>query len=207
MHKVQDVSQNPASGESKQLILIQNTDYRGTYAKPRTHVAFSKGRSFRLGKRSALTVMIVVIVALIIMLKVGSVYAQTLVLTPNPVVQGMNVQVTGNGFQSEENGEIQVYTSSAGSCAAIPSLTINTNTDNDGNLNSVTIPTSGLSAGTYCVEGNGFLNSPDTVMLIVNSSTTATGTVATSAPEYIYILPLVIVMVVAYVVMKRMHLI
>jgi hypothetical protein len=136
---------------------------------------------------------VVLIISLMAILNAGHVYAQTMVLTPNPVTQGIGVQVTGNGFQPGENAQISLYTSNAGACATIPVMNLNANTDDNGNLEPMTIPTSGLSPGTYCVEGNGFLDPPNSVNLVVNSATS--GTIAaqsSSTPAYLYALPLIL---------------
>jgi len=123
----------------------------------------------------ALIVTIVAIVTLTAILHAGNVYAQTLILTPNHVTQGMNVQVTGSDFEPMENGQIQVYTDNAGTCAVIPVMTLSASTSENGALGPVTIQTSGLSAGTYCVEASGFMDFPAAVYLTVNAgATTAT---------------------------------
>jgi hypothetical protein len=116
----------------------------------------------------------VAIVALTVILHAGNVYAQTLTLTPNQVAQGMNVQVTGSDFQPMQNGQIQVYMENAGTCAVIPLMTLDASTNDNGTLGPVTIQTSGLSAGTYCVEANGFMDFPAAVYLTVNAATTTT---------------------------------
>ena len=154
-----------------------------------------------------LILMVATVVVVVVGMRVGNVYGQTLVLTPNPVTQGMSVTATGNGYQSSESGQIQVYVSTGGSCAAIPSLTVNANTDDNGNLIAVTIPTSGLSAGTYCVEGNGFLNAPETVNLVVNPNGSGTGPTDSTVPAYIYTIPIAIVIIVGYILLNRLKLI
>lgn len=157
-----------------------------------------------LSKIGALFLGIVLVVTLTAVLNVGHVYGQTLVLTPNPVQQGVDVQVTGSGFQQYENAQIEVYSNSGGACASIPLMNFSATTDTNGNLETITIPTSGLAAGTYCVEGNGFLDPPDTVNLVVTAaSATITGT-STGTPRYVLALPLVVViMYIAYVVVGR----
>jgi hypothetical protein len=137
-----------------------------------------------LGVRSASIVTIVMIVALTVMLNVGSVYAQTLVLTPNQVTQGMSVQVTGSDFQPSEDGQIQVYPSNAGTCGLMPVMTLDASTDSRGNLNPVTIQTSGFSAGTYCIEANGFMSFPSPVDLIISAAVTTTPTAALQIPGF-----------------------
>jgi hypothetical protein len=127
----------------------------------------------RLSK-PALVVTIVAIITLTVILHAANVYAQTLILTPNQVTQGMNVQVTGSDFQPLEDGQIQVYTDNAGTCAVIPLMTLDASTNENGALGPVTIQTSGLSAGTYCVEANGFMGFPATVYLTVNAGATTT---------------------------------
>jgi len=160
-------------------------------------------RAFYLRKRLALIVTVLTIVTLTAMSNVGRVYAQTLVLTPNPVTQGVSVRVTGNGFQQFENAQIQVYTSTAGTCSSIPLATITATTDAKGNLQAMNITTSGMSAGTYCVVGNGFLDPPATVDLVVNSATTPIPIAAQSTPLYFYALPILLAfMGVAYLVMS-----
>ena len=132
-----------------------------------------------------------------------SVYAQTITLTPNPVTQGTDVQVTGSGFQQDENAQISLYTSSGGACSAIPVMNLSATTDTNGNLEPVTIPTGSLSAGTYCVEGNGFLDPPDTVDLTVNAVAGATVTQGPSTTTYLYGLPLILAVIgIIYVVMN-----
>jgi hypothetical protein len=159
----------------------------------------------QLWRRSALILVIVAILVLIVTLNIGNVSAQSLNLTPNPVTQGMNVQVTGSDFEPDENAQIQVYASTSGSCAAIPSMSLAATTDSNGALMPVTIPTSGLSAGTYCVEGNGFLDAPATVNLVVNPTTTAAPTAgAPTIPVYAYCIPpIAVVIFLVYSVMKR----
>jgi hypothetical protein len=144
------------------------------------------GALAKISGNPTLILTMIAIVTLITMLNMGNAYAQTLILTPNQVTPGINVQVTGNGFQPSENAEIQVFVSSAGACAVMPVMSINVNTDDNGNLIPVTIPTSELSAGTYCVEGNGFLDAPETVDLIVNPGTTTTTAPTTTTPGYVY---------------------
>ena len=173
-------------------------------AKCIVHRNLLQCRLVGLRKKLALIAMMVVIVAITAMLNVGSVYAQTIVLTPNPVTQGMDVLVTGSDFQQWENAQIEVFVDNGGTCAVIPAMTIAASSDNNGNLEPVTIPTSGLSAGTYCVEGNGFLEAPEAVTLIVSPATTTTTGAAPTIPEYVYGLPIIaVVIVLAYVVMKR----
>jgi hypothetical protein len=121
-----------------------------------------------------LIVTIVAIITLTVILQAGNVYAQTLILTPNQVTQGMNVQVTGIDFEPMENGQIQLYTDNGGTCAVIPLMTLSASTSDNGTLGPVTIQTSGLSAGKYCVEANGFMDFPAAVYLTVNGATTAT---------------------------------
>ena len=188
----------------ERLTLNQDGRKRGVSTHQNTQYC-SEFRPFRRWKTVALIFAVAILV--IVAIRVGNVYAQTLVLTPNPVTQGVNVMATGNGYQSSENGQIQVYVYTDGSCAAIPSLTVNGMTDDNGNLEAVTIPTSGLSPGTYCVEGNGFLNAPNTVTLTVNPGAGSTGSIASTAPEYMYTVPIAIVIIVAYVVLNRMKLV
>jgi hypothetical protein len=153
---------------------------------------------------SALLLAIVVVLTFTAVLDVGHVYGQTLVLTPNPVQQGVDVQVTGSGFQQYENAQIEVYSYVTGTCASIPLMNFSANTDVNGNLQSITIPTSGLAAGTYCVEGNGFLDPPNTVNLVVIATTGATTATGTSMTQYAYALPLVVILIfVAYAVIGR----
>ncbi|HXX72165.1 MAG TPA: hypothetical protein VEI80_00600 [Candidatus Acidoferrales bacterium] len=152
-----------------------------------------------LTKVSAVILTMITILTLTAVLDVGHVYGQTLVLTPNPVQQGVDVQITGNGFQQYENAQIEVYSSSGGACASIPLMSFSATTDTNGKLQAITMQTNGLSAGTYCVEGNGFLDPPDTVTLTVTASTGPTAAASTGLPIYIYALPLVIAfMVLAY---------
>jgi hypothetical protein len=127
----------------------------------------------RLSK-PGLIVTIVAIITLTVILHAGNVYAQTLIVTPNQVTQGTNVQVTGSDFQPMQNGQIQVYTDNAGTCGVIPLITLDASTNQNGALGPVTIQTSGLLAGTYCVEANGFMDFPAAVYLTVNGATTAT---------------------------------
>jgi len=129
-------------------------------------------------------VTIVAIAILAAILNVGFVHAQTLILTPNPVTQGTSVQVTGSDFQQDENAQIQLFQLSAGTCSVFPAMTLDASTDSNGNLNPVTIPTSGLAAGTYCVEGNGFLDSPETVDLVVNPGTASTTAASPQIPGF-----------------------
>jgi len=147
------------------------------------------------------------IVALTILLSGAKVCAQTLSLTPNPATQGEQVQVTGSGFQQDENAQISLYSYTAGACGSIPVMNINVNTDSDGNLQPITIDTSTLSAGTYCVEGNGFLDPPDTVNLVVNPAVAGAITgQASSTPVYLYCLPLSLVAIgVIYIRATRKH--
>ena len=148
--------------------------------------------------------MLVIVSILIVTLSIGFVSAQSLTLTPNPVTRGMDVQVTGSDFQSGENAQIVVYASSSGSCGAMPVLSLPATTDDNGVLTPVTIPTSGLSAGTYCVEGNGFLEAPPTVNLIVNPTTTTATTAAPTMPVYaLGIPPIALVILLIYAVIKR----
>jgi hypothetical protein len=149
---------------SKASIVGEFTKYSSAEKLPRS----------RVGARPALIVTIVAIVTLTVILHAGNVYAQTLILTPNQVTQGMNVQVTGREFQPLENGQIQVYTDNAGTCAVIPVMTLDASTSDNGTLGPVTIQTGGLSAGTYCVEANGFLDFPAAVYLTINAATTTT---------------------------------
>jgi hypothetical protein len=138
----------------------------------------------------------------------GIVYAQTLTLTPNPVTQGVDVQVTGTGFQQDENAQISLYTYTGSACSSIPVQNLSATTDSNGNLEPVTIATGSLSPGTYCVEGNGFLDPPDTVDLTVNSATGAgvAGVQAPSTPVYFWGLPLALTAIgLVYVVMSRKH--
>ena len=159
----------------------------------------------KIGVKSVLVLMLVAIATLTTALT-WSVYAQTLTLTPNPVTQGTDVQVTGSGFQPDENAQVSLYTDTAGACSAIPVMNLSATTDTNGNLEPLTIPTSGLSAGTYCVEGNGFLDPPDTVDLTVNSATAATATKGPSTSTYLYGLPLTLAAIgLIYVVMNRKH--
>ena len=159
-------------------------------------------RSVGLRKRSALILVIIAIVTLTVMLNVGSVHAQKLILTPNQVTQGMSVQVTGSGFYPYENANINVYQYQSGGCAGTPVIDLNAATDLNGNLQPVTISTSGLSAGTYCVEGTGFLDPPGSVNLIVNPGTARTTAVAPAIPEYFYLLLPAAFVVVVYGVIK-----
>jgi hypothetical protein len=96
----------------------------------------------------------------------------------------MNVQVTGSDFQPLENGQIQVYTDNAGTCTVIPLMTLDASTNDNGTLGPVTIQTSGLSAGTYCVEANGFLGLPATVYLTVNAATSTTTPASLQMPGF-----------------------
>jgi hypothetical protein len=146
----------------------------------------------------------IVVLTLTAVLNVGRVYGQTLVLTPNPVQQGVDVQVTGSGFQQYENAQIEVYSYVAGTCGSIPLMNFSADTDVNGNLQSITIPTSGLAAGTYCVEGNGFLDPPNTVNLVVIGATSATTATGTSVTQYAFALPLVVILIfVVYAVIGR----
>lgn len=136
--------------------------------------------------------------ALTVMLNVGNVYAQTLTLTPNPVTQGVNVVATGSGFNpnlSSSNALLVAVNAGVG-CSG-PTLNLAGSTDGTGNLNPITIPTSGLSVGVHCMEVNpAFGSSLVSANLTVNS--------ATSIPEYPFGLAvLAIFMMLAYGVIRR----
>jgi len=156
-----------------------------------------------IGVKSVLLLMLVAIVTLTTVLT-WSVYAQTLTLTPNTVTQGTAVQVTGSEFQPDENAQISLYTYTGGACSAIPVMNLSATTDTNGNLNPMTIPTSSLSPGTYCVEGNGFLDPPGTVDLTVTPAAGATAAQGPSTTTYLYGLPLILAAIgLIYVVMNR----
>jgi len=175
----------------------------GLHTTLETPQRLAQYRSIGLQKSLKLIVTALVIVALTAMLNVESVSAQTLVLSPNPVTQGVNVQITGNGFQPSETGQIQVYTSSGGGCSAIPIMNLAATSDTNGNLEPLNITTSGL-AGTYCVEANGFLTSPEPVSLVVNASATATSTASSQTPGYLYFIPLGVASIgLAFLVINR----
>jgi len=158
-----------------------------------------------IGVKSVLVFTLVATVTLTMVLT-WSVYAQTLTLTPNTVTQGTAVQVTGSEFQPDENAQISLYTYTGGACSAIPVMNLSATTDTNGNLNPMTIPTSSLSPGTYCVEGNGFLDPPDTVDLTVNAAAGATVTQGPSTNTYLYGLPLILAAIgLIYVVMNSKH--
>jgi hypothetical protein len=158
---------------------------------------------FGLKKQRAI-VAIIAVFALAVTLNSGRVYADLagLTLNPNPVTQGTNVLATGSGFPSSENGFVLVFADNTGSCSGSTFFTSADSTDGSGNLGAVTIPTSGLSVGTHCVETDGFVVvgtlTPDNAVssLIVNQ--------APPIPEYpIGLAVLAVFMIIAYGVIRR----
>ncbi len=96
--------------------------------------------------------MVTVVVALTVILNVGNVYAQTLILTPNPVTQGANVLASGSGYFDSISGHFQVFSTS--SCVGYPQLNLAASSNGSGTLNPVRIAgnmTTHLSVGTHCV--------------------------------------------------------
>ena len=151
-----------------------------------------------------MAIVVTVIVTLAVMVNAENVHAQTLTVSPSQVTQGTNVEVTGNGFQPAESGEIQVFTSNAAGCSAIPIQNLDASTDENGNLIPVTIQTDALAAGTYCVEASGFMGAPDAVNLIVNpGAATGTGESSPLAAYPTYVPLVVIFIVLAYAAIKR----
>ena len=125
--------------------------------------------------------MVTVVVALMVIVNVGNVYAQTLTLTPNPVTQGANVVASGSGYFDSISGHFQVFSTS--SCVGYPQLNLAASSNGSGTLNPVTIPgnmTTRLSVGIHCVTislGNpyGLFNQAATTLTInpASGSTTA----------------------------------
>ncbi len=150
-----------------------------------------------LRKEQALILAAITVIAFTVMLNVGNVYAippQTLILTPNPVTQSTaSVQVTGAGFAANDNN-IQISLLSAScSIGGTQIFTTTASSDAGGNLNPVTIPTAGLSPGTYCVT-------------VVDTTTLGTDltVIPAAIPEYPFGLPLLaIFLVIAYGLIRR----
>lgn len=160
-------------------------------------------------------VAVIAVVAVTITLNVGNVYAglgtETLILTPNPVTQGMNVVASGAGWLTSSTDPTNFLEVSSGTptlfgCTSSGSTLINfvPTTDSSGNLNPVTIPTTSLSPGTYCVSVE---ISTDVLQPLTESFTTTltvTGSSAPVIPEYPFGLPLLaIFLVVLYGLVRR----
>jgi len=78
----------------------------------------------------------------------------SLIITPNPVSPGVSIQVSGTGFLP--NVPVLFVTLHSGSsCLSSPTADQQTSTDPSGNLVPVTFSTSGLTAGTYCIDTPG----------------------------------------------------
>lgn len=147
-----------------------------------------------LRKQAALILMIITIVALAVTMNSGRVYAApVLTITPNPVTQGTDVQISGSGFQTSVNGFYWVWDTASCSNTIILSGAIQS--DASGNFGPVTIHTTGLSVGIHCVQIVS-LSTPDTF-----SSLTVNPAVI---PEYPLGLPLLAVfLVIGYGLIRR----
>ncbi len=144
-------------------------------------------------KQATLTVTMVAVVALTVMLTVGTVYAQDIVLTPSTVTQGMSVQASSSGLSG--SGTVFVWATSTCSGTEVLSVPFVT----AGGSYTVTFSTSTLSVGTHCVSDG---DSEPAILTVTTTVTTTTA--APPIPEYPLGLPiLAILAVIGYGLIRR----
>ena len=149
-----------------------------------------------LRKQDALFLIVVAVGTLSVILTIGKVYAQTIVLTPSSVSQGMSVQASASGVAG--SGTVYVWdTSTCFSGTVVLSVPVP-----NGSSYSVTFSTSSISVGTHCVSDS---YDSDPVTLTVTPATTTTTTTASPIPEDPYGLPLlpILTIIIAYGIIKR----
>ncbi len=134
------------------------------------------------------------------MLNVGNVYAQTVVLNPNPVPSGTSVTATGSAFPAGDTGAITLYQVNTGACSGLvfgPVLPFTVN--GAGGFVVSGISTTGLSVGSHCVAV-GYTNGVTPSALFLALTVTA----APPIPEYPLGLPLLAILtILAYTVIRR----
>jgi len=147
-----------------------------------------------LRKQDALFLIVVAVGTLTVTLNIGKVYAQTIVLTPSSVSQGMSVQASSSGVAG--SGTVYVWdTSTCFSGTVVLSVPVPS-----GSSYSVTFSTSTISVGTHCVS-----DSYDSEPATLTVTAAATTTTVSPIPEYPYGLPLlpILAMIVAYSIIKH----
>ena len=149
-----------------------------------------------LRKQAALILTIITIVAFTLTLNIGNVYALTFTLTPNSVMQGVNVVASGSGYIDSSSGTLQVFSTS--SCVGSSQFSLAVSSDGSGNLIPVNIPTASLSVGDHCAAISGLITDDDTFNQFF------TVTAAPPIPEYPFGLAvLAVFMIIAYGVIRR----
>jgi hypothetical protein len=155
-------------------------------------------------KRAALVLTIITIVALTATLNVGNVHAaETLTVSPNPVVAGTALTVTGDGFVPGDAGILQLYLGSVHTTAFGPDCVGSTvgfpmtiSVDGFGHFVVSGISTTGFSVGAYCAYAYDFDSSAQ--------DSTAFAVTTTIIPEYpLGLTLLAIFMILAYGVIRR----
>lgn len=149
-----------------------------------------------LRKQDALFLIVVAVGTLTVMLNIGKVYAQTIILTPNSVSQGMSVQASASGVAG--SGTVYVWnTSTCFSGTVVLSVLVPS-----GSSYSVTFSTSTIPVGTHCVSDS---YDSDPATLTVTPAATTSTTTASPIPEYPYGLPLlpIFAMITAFGIIKR----
>ena len=155
------------------------------------------------GRVSGILALGLLLVVSFLLLGARNVYAQTLMLTPNTVMQGQSFEVSGSGFVPGDSYSIIIWASGGCGVGSFV-LSVPGTVDDGGDVGPLTLSSGSLSVGMHCVNIGSILGGAVMGELTVIPATTTTTTVTTPIPEYPYGLALLaIFMVLGYPVIKR----
>jgi hypothetical protein len=118
-------------------------------------------------------VLTVLMIGCLLLFNVKNVYAQTFFVTPNPVTQGSDFQVSGSGYPPGDSGFVEVFSTASCSGSPLPGYDVPYTPDGLGSWGPVTIsPSPALSVGTHCIIASDGSGAASTIE--VTSATTTT---------------------------------